>query len=77
MDQDPCITSGKAAKLVGVCTRTVRKWHALKLVDGYLIPGKGKNQHLRVSLKSLRELMASAGGPTEAIDKLLNQTKGI
>ncbi len=60
------VGTGTAARLAGVSPITVTKWFDSGLVEGFVIPG-GRNR--RVSLVSLRKVLAEAGAPTVAIDR--------
>jgi excisionase family DNA binding protein len=59
------VGTGEAARLAGISRLTVIRWYDAGMVDGYVLPSGG---HRRISLASLRQLLADNGNPTAAVD---------
>lgn len=54
MKKEDWVTTGEAAKILGVCVATIRKWAIERKLKCYTLPGGG---HRRFSKKDLEDIV--------------------
>ena len=60
------LTTGQAAKLCGVATRTVIHWMEKGLLKGYVLPG---TRHRRIPKANLVAFMREHGMPLDEVEE--------